>query len=105
LTRNTPISTIRPALAETGHNDFEPLVRELYSTIENAFAACNPYGNARLTGSGACLFMKMPDEMTANSVSHSIQTDHSGLNAFAAKGVNNSMAVTQLNRLRKSQPE
>jgi len=100
LTRDTPASTIRPALAQTGHNDFEPLVRTLYPTVEKAFMDCAPYGTARLTGTGSCLFLKMQNEMTAQHALNSIKTDNPDLSAFIAKGVNVSPAKNKLKQYR-----
>lgn len=100
LTRNTPVSTIRPALAQTGHNDFEPLVRMLYPKVNRAFDSVQPYGTAKLTGSGSCLFIKMQDEMTARNALTEITQSHPELTPFVAQGVNVSPAVKALKSIR-----
>jgi len=98
LTRNTPPCTIRPALAQTGHNDFEPLVRKLYPTIESAFNCCAPYGTAKLTGTGACLFLTFPTKAMAEEILLTLQRTDPNLSAFIAQGNNVSRTITQLNR-------
>ncbi|WP_320823281.1 4-(cytidine 5'-diphospho)-2-C-methyl-D-erythritol kinase [Reinekea sp.] len=96
LTRDTPASTIRAALAETGHNDFEALVRKLYPLIDRAFQACQPYGHARLTGTGACLFLTLPSERAGSNLLNRLTLDHPELSVFLAKGVNHSPALRRL---------
>ncbi|EAR08215.1 4-(cytidine 5'-diphospho)-2-C-methyl-D-erythritol kinase [Reinekea blandensis] len=96
LTRDTPVSTIQPELAIHGHNDFEPLVRRLYPQIDQAFECCQDYGNARLTGTGACLFMTMPDQASAENVRHSIQDRLPDANVYAVRGRNLSPAHQHL---------
>jgi 4-diphosphocytidyl-2-C-methyl-D-erythritol kinase len=97
LTRNTPTSTIRPDFADKGHNDFEPLVRKLYPEIETAFKTCKPYGNAKLTGSGACLFLKCSTEKVAKSIASSIDANNPDLTTYVAQGLNESSVLQQLN--------
>ncbi|TCS41390.1 4-(cytidine 5'-diphospho)-2-C-methyl-D-erythritol kinase [Reinekea marinisedimentorum] len=99
LTRDTPVSTIRPALADTGHNDFEPLVRSIYPTVEHAFQAAQPFGQPRLTGTGSCLFLTMQDEMTARNVLTAIARQHPEFSPFIAKGVCSSPAHKALKAL------
>ena len=96
LTRDTSASTISAALAETGHNDFEALVRKLYPLIDRAFQACQPYGHARLTGTGACLFLTLPSESAGSNLLNRLTLDHPELSVFLAKGVNHSPALRRL---------
>ncbi len=98
LTRDTPASTIRAELAGSGHNDFEPLVRRLYPDIDKAFRLSSPYGNARLTGTGACLFMSMQNKEMAEHAAMSIRNNLPDVNVFLAQGTNVSTAVTQLHK-------
>ena len=83
LTRNTPLSTIRPALAESGRNDFEALVRKLYPEIDLAFRQCAAFGSPKLTGTGACLFIKVADEQTAQANATVIEQQNPALSAWA----------------------
>ncbi len=95
LTRHTPVSTIRSALAGEGHNDFEPLVRALYPEIDRAFVALKALSGegadtVRLSGSGSCMFIKTRSDMAAQQIRNSIQEQHPGYHAFLARGVNQS---------------
>lgn len=95
LTRHTPVSTIRSALAGAGHNDFEPIVRTLYPGIDRAFhelaeLTSADTGPVRLSGSGSCMFIKTQSEMAAQQILSNIQRQHPGYRAFLARGVNQS---------------
>lgn len=96
LTRNTPVSTIRPALAQEGHNDFEPLVRKLYADIETAFQTASAIGQPKLTGTGACLFFPVPNNAMAHSMLDTLLKSLPGLSGFVAQGVNTSPVFDQL---------
>ncbi|WP_028671556.1 4-(cytidine 5'-diphospho)-2-C-methyl-D-erythritol kinase [Saccharospirillum impatiens] len=95
LTRHTPVSTIRSALAGAGHNDFEPLVRALYPAIDRAFRELNELSNGtadtvRLSGSGSSMFIKTQSDMAAQQILRSIRDQYPGYSAFIAQGVNQS---------------
>lgn len=98
LTRNTPVSTIDPGLALVGHNDFEPLVRRLYPEIEHAFAACRPFGEARLTGTGACLFLAMPDQKSAEDVQNKLTDSLQDAAVYVARGQQQSPVIPAIAR-------
>jgi 4-diphosphocytidyl-2-C-methyl-D-erythritol kinase len=99
LTRNTPNSTIRPDFADAGHNDFEPLVRQLYPEIDAAFEICQRYGKTKLTGTGACMFIKCENETSAQAIASSIATDQANLTTYVAKGLNESSVLQQIKAL------
>lgn len=96
LTRNTPLSTIRPALADEGRNDFEPVVRALYPEINKVFLAAQKYGEARLTGTGACLFLSTTDEFSAQAMLTNLQQDIANLKGHVARGHNESPVLDAL---------
>lgn len=96
LTRDTPTSTIRPALAVSGHNDFEPLVRKLHPEIESIFQACQNLGKAKLTGTGSCLFIATDSKTAAETVKTLLNQSNPTLTAYIARGVNVSPAHDQL---------
>jgi len=63
LTRNSPVITIRgflssdwPARALPGRNDLEPVVATRHPAVRAALGWLGARGQARLTGSGACVF-------------------------------------------------
>lgn len=90
LTRNTPVSTIRSALAGAGHNDFETVARKRYPEIELAFTRLAPFGQVRLSGSGASLFLTTQSDMAAQDLMRSIVEQFPGYSGFIAQGVNQS---------------
>ena len=67
LTRNSPITTIRAFLAGGGRNDCTSTVRGRFPEVAEALDWLQVYGEARLTGTGACVFAAMPDEMRARA--------------------------------------
>src|SRR5690606_30286383 len=60
LTRNSPITTIRAFLAGAGRNDCVASVRRRYPEVAEALDWLDEFGDARLTGTGACVFAAMP---------------------------------------------
>jgi 4-diphosphocytidyl-2-C-methyl-D-erythritol kinase len=73
LTRDTPQIKIA-ALPESGpevgfgHNDLEPVVTALYPEVAECLAWLGQYGEARMTGSGACVFAGFADRAKADAV-------------------------------------
>lgn len=57
LTRDTPAIRISHALKLGGHNDCLEVVRRLYPEVDEAFLWLAQFGDAKLTGTGACLFL------------------------------------------------
>ncbi|RZF52606.1 4-(cytidine 5'-diphospho)-2-C-methyl-D-erythritol kinase [Acinetobacter halotolerans] len=65
LTRDSKITTfcayqLRPSLFR---NNFEPLARQLYPEVEEAMQYLDQFGLAKLTGTGACVFTEVTEEM------------------------------------------
>ena len=44
-------------------NNFEPLARQLYPEVEEAMQYLDQFGRAKLTGTGACVFIEVTGEM------------------------------------------
>jgi 4-diphosphocytidyl-2-C-methyl-D-erythritol kinase len=87
LTRNSPVTTIRGFLAAGGRNDCESCVRGRYPEIAEALDWLQEFGEARLTGSGACVFVALPDEHTAQAVRARLPARWSG---YVVRGLNRS---------------
>ena len=90
LTRNTPPITIAAFFGQGGHNDCEPIVRELYQDVDKALIWLQkkaPDNIARLTGTGACVFTQCTDEVSARQLLKALP---GGLEGFVARGVNRS---------------
>ena len=93
LTRNSPLTTIRAFLSGGGRNDCTSTVRARYPQIAEALDWLQVYGDAKLTGTGACVFAGMPDEAAARAVAARIPARWS---AFVARGVNRSPLLARL---------
>ena len=66
LTRDTPEMKIPPLSG--GHNDLEPVAVATYPVIGEYLRWLGRYGDARMTGSGACVFAAFPDRAGAEAV-------------------------------------
>jgi 4-diphosphocytidyl-2-C-methyl-D-erythritol kinase len=93
LTRDTPLMTIA-ALRETGlenrtRNDCEAVVRRQHPAVAEALDWLGQFGTARLTGTGACVFLACVDGHEARRI---LQQLPSGWTGFVAQGVNISPA-------------
>jgi len=68
LTRNTPEMKIPPLSEGCGHNDLEPVAVAAYPVIGECLRWLGQYGDARMTGSGACVFAAFADRAQAEQV-------------------------------------
>ena len=96
LTRNTPAITVRSLLAGGGHNDCQPVVEKRYPEVRNALSLLNKFVQARMTGTGACVFGSFPNEGEADKVRRQLPDS---LPSFVARGRNVSMLHRCLERL------
>lgn len=96
LTRDTSTITIAAFFEQGGHNDCEGIVRQLYPEVDLAFNWLNQYGKARLTGTGACVFLAFDNEAQARQVFKLLPNKFQG---FVARGVNISPTHRELNLL------
>lgn len=71
LTRNSPIAhTIDYHALHPLQNDIQPLVLQEYPEVAAAYRLLQNDGQPRLTGTGACLFLSLPDADTAQAIAH-----------------------------------
>ena len=49
-------------------NNFEPLARKLYPEVDEAMRYLDQFGKAKLTGTGACVFVEMTENMNIDDV-------------------------------------
>ena len=93
LTRNT--SPIKIAAFFEGHsrNDCQKIVRELYPEVDNALNFLENFGEARLTGTGACVFASFPEEQQARLALGQLPYSMTG---FVARGLNTSPVLSAL---------
>lgn len=102
LTRNTPPLKIAPFSAGTGHsafhglhplesqnslvghNDLQPVVISRYPDVARHLEWLGQFGEARMTGSGACVFAAFGTEEAAREVLHHLPVSMQG---FVAQGL------------------
>ena len=70
LTRDSKITTfcayqLEPSLFG---NNFEPVARQLYPEVEEAMHYLDQFGQAKLTGTGACVFIEVTAEMNLEKI-------------------------------------
>jgi len=68
LTRDTPPLKIAPFSAGMGRNDLQPVVVARYPEVARHLDWLGRFGEARMTGSGACVFASFDTEAAARDV-------------------------------------
>lgn len=84
LTRDTKPIKMSDFSTGCGHNDLEPVVCEKYPQVAESLAWLKAFGDARMTGSGACVFAEFRDEIEARRVFSQKPEQWAG---FVAKGL------------------
>jgi len=88
LIRDTPAITIRDFLGDHSvGNDLQAVVEERYPPVKQALDWLNGYAQARMTGSGACVFARFGSREQAQQVLEQLPREWQG---FVARGVNRS---------------
>ena len=100
LTRDTEIMTIARALDQGGHNDCEPIAKALYPEVAEALDWLSQYGEAQMTGTGACVFAGFDNLETASQFFSKKPTHWQG---FVTQGKNTSPLHTALTKLSTQQ--
>nr|MBA3492734.1 4-(cytidine 5'-diphospho)-2-C-methyl-D-erythritol kinase [Gammaproteobacteria bacterium] len=95
LTRDSTAITIADFFDSGGRNDCEPVVRTRYPEVARALDWLNQWGDARLTGTGACVFARFSAEAQARDVIRALPNDWQG---FVARGLNRSPLLDRLAR-------
>lgn len=65
LTRDSKVIRIRDFLNGGGRNDFEPVLRKRFPIVDRCLTLMGTEGSAKVTGSGACLFIDCDSEQDA----------------------------------------
>lgn len=84
LTRDTPEMKIPPLPEGCGRNDLEPVAIAAYPVVGEYLEWLRQYGDARMTGSGACVFAAFPDRAEAERV---FAARPEGMQGFVADGL------------------
>ena len=88
LTRNTPSIRIAALSEGYGHNDLEPIACARYPEVAEYLGWLRPYGDARMTGSGACVFVAFPERPRAEAALAGIRKEHGvDVQGFVAAGM------------------
>ncbi len=91
LTRSLPAIKIGGFLLGEGVNVCEPVVCEHYPQVAEALRWLSQFGQARMTGTGACVFVSFEDEAAAHRALEHLPPAWQG---FVAKGMNQSPLFT-----------
>lgn len=79
LTRDTKPIKIQGFSTSAGRNDLEPVVRRRYPAVAQAIDWLSAFGDARMTGSGACVFAEFRTEREARAVLSGMPADIRGV--------------------------
>lgn len=93
LTRNSAPITIHGFLASGGRNDCLGVVRRRFPEVARALDWLSGFGPARLTGTGACVFLDCETIDRGREILRSLPP---GLEAFLVRGLNDSPLLERL---------
>jgi 4-diphosphocytidyl-2-C-methyl-D-erythritol kinase len=84
LTRDTRPRTIAAFSRGFGHNDLESVVCRMHPQVASCLSWLKQFGDARMSGSGASLFVELPTMEAAETV---VARRPDGVRGFAARGI------------------
>jgi 4-diphosphocytidyl-2-C-methyl-D-erythritol kinase len=93
LTRNSPAITIHGFLKSGGRNDCWSVVRRRYPDVARAFDWLSQFGTARLTGTGACVFLACESMERGRAIMRDAPQD---CDAYLVRGLNDSPLLGRL---------
>jgi 4-diphosphocytidyl-2-C-methyl-D-erythritol kinase len=93
LTRNSPPITIHGFLASGGRNDCLGVVRRRYLKVAQALDWLSAFGNARLTGTGACVFIALDSRERGREIMSQLPPESE---AYLVRGLNESPLLERL---------
>lgn len=93
LTRDTPVSRIPAFFSRGGRNDCEPVVRRRYPEVDRALDWLSRFGDAGLTGTGACVFLACEDAARARMIAAQCP---GGFDVFTAASLDVSPTLQEL---------
>lgn len=95
LTRDSKSITIADFIAGQHQNDCLGVVRQRYQSVENALVDLSQFSEARLTGTGACVFAQFDTEKAAASAHRFLLRKWQ---VYLVKGVNESPLLSKLKK-------
>lgn len=93
LTRDSKAIKMRDFLAGDGRNDCTKTVCELYEPVKNALFDLSRYSEAKLTGTGACVFAQFDNKEKAGLAYHALTEKW---DVYLARGLNKSTLYKKL---------
>ena len=93
LTRNSAPITIHGFLASGGGNDCLGVVLRRYHEVARAFDWLSAFGHARLTGTGACVFLACESLDRGREIAREVPSQ---IEVFLARGLNDSPLLERL---------
>ena len=87
LVRDSPEIGLAAALAGDGNNDCEAVVKKIHPEFVELFRDIGAWGRPRLTGTGSCVFLQMPDQNAAISAAREMKCRY---NVRAVRGLDES---------------
>ncbi|MFK7829123.1 MAG: 4-(cytidine 5'-diphospho)-2-C-methyl-D-erythritol kinase [Congregibacter sp.] len=93
LTRDTPAITMAAFFTGPTRNDCERVARSLSGNIDKALIFLENFGEAKMTGSGASVFLAFDSKEEAGKIARELPAQWQN---FVARGVNSSPALRQM---------
>jgi len=93
LTRNSKSITIADFIAGQHQNDCLDVVCQRYQSVKNALIDLSEFSEARLTGTGACVFAQFDSENAARMAYNALKEKWQ---IYLSKGINESPLVAKL---------
>ncbi len=97
LRRDSEPIDLSTFLADGARNDFQPVVSVRHELVGEALRWLACFGEARVTGTGACVFVRVSDQHEGQRVIERLPEDWKG---FVARGLNRSPLLDRLASLR-----
>ncbi|MBB5018417.1 4-diphosphocytidyl-2-C-methyl-D-erythritol kinase [Chitinivorax tropicus] len=84
LTRNTPVIKVAAFPDAPTRNDLQPVVCEQYQEVNTAIKMLSQFGEAKMSGSGACVFVELKTRQAAENVVKSLSLE---IKSVVARGL------------------
>jgi 4-diphosphocytidyl-2-C-methyl-D-erythritol kinase len=93
LTRDTSPITLAAFFEGSSRNDCQPIVESLHSDVTKVLNWLDIFGEAKLTGTGACAFVSFKTQAEAEAAKQQLPTKWTG---YVAEGLNQSPVISAL---------
>jgi 4-diphosphocytidyl-2-C-methyl-D-erythritol kinase len=93
LCRDTPTMRAADWQPGMGHNDMEAVAVRLYPVVGDYLKLLSAHGQPRMSGSGACVFVELPDAQTAQAAQQALPPE---VRSFVARGLTRHPLLEQI---------